>query len=269
MIHLLALAFYIGALVLWTSLLVRGPGERGASVATTISAVAVTVHAVGLGQYTFEHGELPFVGLGAVLSSLAFAGGLALLVVLALREVSRLALALLPFIVLVQGTALILGIRPSPMSLDFQGAGFALHVGLAILGVQGLVVAFAAGVLYLVQHHELKAKRLGRLFSFIPPLATLDRVGRIGLWGGFVSLSLALVLGWGWTVQNRGSLEFGDPKVVWAVGCWMVFLGILGARRGRGRSEYRSALAAVVGFALVMGTYLALRLTSGEGGFFL
>src|SRR5690606_29137070 len=137
----------------------------------------------------------------------------------------------------------VLGIEPASAPLDFQGVGFVLHVALAILGLQGLAVASAAGLLYLVQHHELKEKRLGRLFVFLPALATLERVGRIGLRAGFVALSLSLVVGWAWTVQNRGSLEFGDPKVVWAVLSWFVFLGIFLARRGKGSSEYRGALA--------------------------
>jgi ABC-type transport system involved in cytochrome c biogenesis permease subunit len=112
-------------------------------------------------------------------------------------------------------------------------------------------------------------KRLGRLFRVIPPLATLETVGRVGLSIGFVALSLALAVGWAWTVQNRGSLEIEDPKVLWAVLSWVVFLGIFAARRGKGRSEYRSALAAVIGFAIVIGTYVALRVTTGGTGLFL
>jgi hypothetical protein len=64
-------------------------------------------------------------------------------------------------------------------------------------------------------------------------------------------------------------LEITDPKVLWAVMSWFVFIGVLAERRGKGRSEYRSAMAAVVGFALVVGMYLALRVTAGGSGVFL
>jgi ABC-type uncharacterized transport system permease subunit len=130
-------------------------------------------------------------------------------------------------------------------------------------------VAFAAGVLYLIQHHELKEKRLGRFFVFTPPLATLEKVGRIGLWVGFVAMTLALVVGWAWTVQNPGAIQLSDPKVALGVFAWVVFLAILLFRGAKGSSEYRGALAAVVGFALVIGVYLALRLASGGSGLFL
>jgi HemX protein len=268
-IHLSAFLLYLGAFALWILLLWRGARGRWGRVASVATGLAVLMHGGALLHFWRTHGELPLVGPGAALSSLAFVGGLALIAVLPLREAARVALALLPFILLLQAVALALGIEPSPLALDFQGAGFVLHVTLAFLGYQGLALAFAAGMLYLVQHHELKEKRFGKVFAFIPPLATLERIGRVGLWIGFVALTLALAVGWAWTVQNRGSLEFSDPKVLWAVLSWFVFLGILGARMGRGSTEYRSALAAVVGFAVVIGTYLALRMTAGGSGLFL
>jgi HemX protein len=268
-IHLLAFLLYVAAFVLWIRLLVRGSREGGTHLASAVAGGAVVVHGTALVRFWTLHGELPLGGLGAALSSLAFVGGLALLVTLPLREVSRLGIALLPFIVICLGVALVAGIQPSPRDIDFQGAGFILHVAFAFLGYQGLAVASAAGVLYLIQHHELKAKRLGRFFHFIPPLGTLDRVGRIGLWAGFGCLSVALAFGWAWTVQHRGSLEVADPKVLWAIFSWVVFVAILGSRWGRGRTEYRGALAAVIGFGVVVGTYVVLRLTAEGGGLFL
>jgi HemX protein len=268
-IHLSALVFYIAAFGLWVYALIRGPRGQTPVLAAGLTAVAVALHAMALVDFWLTYGELPLVGLGAVFSSLAFVGGLVLLALLPLRDAARIALGFLPFIIVLQGGALILGIGPSPLILDFRGAGFVLHVALAFVGLQGLAVAFAAGLLYLMQHHELKMKRLGRLFVFIPPLATLEKVGRVGLLVGFVSLTLALLVGWAWTVQNRGSLEFGDPKVLWAMLSWLVFVGIFAARRGKGRSEYRSALAAVIGFGIVIGAYLALRVTAGGTGLFL
>lgn len=269
MTHLLPLFLYTGAFILWVRCLVRGSQGRGPLAASILTAAGLLAHAVALAHFWLQYGELPLVGFGAALSSLAFVGALALTVMLPLREMSRVAIALLPFIIALQGIAVLLGVEPTPLALDFEGAGFVLHVSLAFLGYQGLAVAFAAGVLYLIQHHELKAKRLGRFFHFIPPLATLDRLARIGLWAGFACLTLALAFGWAWTVENRGSLAMGDPKVVWAILSWLVFVGILGARVGGGRNDYRGALAAVIGFGVVICSYLVLRLTVGGDGLFL
>ncbi|TVP55061.1 MAG: hypothetical protein EA351_11850 [Gemmatimonadales bacterium] len=269
MIHLLAFLLYVGAFSLWIHFLVKGSRGEGPTFASAIAGAAVVVHAIALGDYWIRYGELPLVGPGAALSSLAFVGGLALLATIPLREAARVGIALLPFITICLGIAMILGIEPSPLTVDFQGVGFVLHVTFAFFGYQGLALAFAAGILYLIQHHELKSKRLGRFFRFIPPLATLDLLGRVGVWAGFAMLSLALGLGWAWTTANRGSLEVGDPKVIWALLSWFIFVAIIVARRGSGRTDYRGAMAAVIGFAVVICSYLALRLTVGGAGLFL
>ncbi len=269
MIHLIPLLLYAAALGLWVRELVQGPTDRSSLAPVIMTVAAVVAHLVALGDFRMRYGELPLVGPGAALSSLAFVGGLVLLVTLALREAARVAIGLLPFVVVVQGAAVILGIQPSPEALDLQGAGFVLHVGLAFLGYQGFAVASAAGFLYLVQHHELKAKRLGRFFRFLPPLTTLNRMVRIGLWTGFSSLSLALVLAWRWSVEYRGGVEAGDPKVVWALLSWIVLASVLISRVPSARRDYRGAIASVAGFTVVVVTYLVLRLTVGGEGFFL
>jgi ABC-type uncharacterized transport system permease subunit len=267
--HLLPLLFYIGAFIVWVRCLFARTQGRSVLVASVLTGAGVLAHALALVEFWLRYDQLPLVGPGAALSSLAFVGGLALVAVLPLREVARVAIALLPFIIVVQGVAIFLGIQPTEVALDFSGAGFVLHVALAFLGYQGLAIAFAAGVLYLIQHNELKEKRLGRFFHFIPPLATLDRLARVGLWGGFACLTLSLAFGWAWTVQYRGSLELSDPKVIWAVLSWIVFAAVLTTRVGGWRNDHRGALAAVIGFAVVICSYLILRLTVGGTGFFL
>ncbi len=263
MIHHLALGIYLIAFALWVGVLLRGSRGRAVFFASATGAVAVGVHAAALLGFHREYGELPLVGPGAALSSLAFVGGLALLVTLPLREAARVAIVLLPFIIVLMGVALGVGIEPSPLILEFRGTGFVLHVAFAFLGYQGFTLAAAAGLLYLVQHHEIKSKRLGRFFHYIPPLATLDKLGRVGGLVGFASLSLALGFGAAWVLQHPGVIALTDPKVVWAIGSWMVFLLSLAARVGRDGSGYRGAAATLVGFLLVVVGYVVLRLTSG------
>jgi ABC-type uncharacterized transport system permease subunit len=266
-LHLLALVLYVGAFLLWARLLWTGSsGVKGPNLAPMLLGAGVLAHAVALVSFWVTHGELPLSGPGAALSSLAFVGGLALLVILPLREMSRVGIALLPFIVICLGAALLVGIAPSGATLSFYGPGFVLHVAFAFLGYQGMALAAAAGSLYLVQHWELKAKRMGRFFHFIPPLATLDLLARVGLHIGFVSLTLALALGWSWVSRNPAPVGLGDPKVLWAVASWVVFGVVLLSRLGGGRREYRGALAAVLGFTLVFTSFLVLRFSAPGGG---
>ena len=270
MIHLLALVLYIAALVSWARALWRGPEGRESGAAFALAAAGVAAHLTALVDFSLRYGELPLAGLAPSLSTLALIMGLGLMGTLVLGEASRVGVVLVPLMIVLEGTAMVLGVTPNPgPPLDFQGAWFALHVTLAMVGYGGMAVAFAAGVLYLIQFHALKDKQLGRLFRFIPPLGTLDRLVRAGLVVGFVTLSLGLALGWAWTIRFRGSFEVGDPKVAWGLFSWVALVVALAFRVGPGRRERTGALAAVVAFGAVMVAYVILRTTMAQEGIFL
>ncbi|MDX1568137.1 MAG: cytochrome c biogenesis protein CcsA [Longimicrobiales bacterium] len=270
MIHFLALLLYIGAFVFWSRALWRGPRGSETGVAFALSAAGVAVHALALVQYTLDSGELPLAGLAPSLSTLALIIGLGLMGTLVLGEASRVGIVLVPLIVLLEGTAAFMGVTPrAGPPLDFQGVWFSLHVTLAFAGYGGMAVAFAGGLLYLIQFHELKDKHLGRLFRFLPPLTTLDRLVKTGITVGIISLGLALILGWAWTVRFRGTFQVWDPKVAWGVFSWGMLVTAMGFRLGAGRKERRGALAAVVAFGIVVLAYVVLRTTGVHEGFFL
>jgi HemX protein len=267
--HAVALLLYIGSLILWFRSLLSGGRGHGPGIAFGLAAAGVSAHAVALARFTAEYGQLPLNGLAPSLSTVALIIGIGLVATLGLGEGRRVGIVLVPVVILLEVVAVSLGIEPSTELLDFQGAWFAFHVTLAFVGLGGLAVAFASGFLYLVQLHELNTKRMGRLFQFTPPLATLDRLGRAGLVAGFITFTLALALGWLWTVSFRQSFDQSNPKVVWAIMSWLIFVGALGVRAGGGVKERRSALASVVGFSLIVVSYLGLRIVSSSGGFFL
>ncbi len=269
MTHAVALLFYIGSLILWFRSLLSGGRGRGPGIAFGLAAAGVAVHIVALARFTAEYGQLPLNGLAPSLSTVALVIGIGLVATLGLGEGRRVGIVLIPVVILLEVVAVSLGIRPAPDPLDFQGAWFAFHVTLAFVGLGGLAVAFASGLLYLVQLHELNTKRMGRLFQFTPPLATLDRLVRTGLVAGFITFTLALALGWLWTASFRQSFDQSNPKVLWAIMSWFIFVVALGVRAGGGVKERRSALASVVGFSVIVISYLGLRLVSSGGGFFL
>jgi len=268
-IHYVALLLYISALTLWVRSLLSGGRGKLAAFAFGIAAAGVFAHAVALARFTMLHDELPLVGLAPSLSTLALVIGAGLLATIGLGEVRRVGIVLIPLVILLEGLAVALGVQPAEGALDFQGAWFALHVTLAFAGFGGMAVAFSAAVLYLLQFSTLKAKRLGAAFRFLPPLATLDRLGRIGLVAGLIALTLGLALGWAWTVRFRNSFQPTDPQVIWGMLTWTVFVSAL-VMRGRGsQHERRGALATVVGFTVVVVSYVVLRLAASTGGFFL
>lgn len=255
-----ALVLYVGAS---GTLAASFAGGRGAAPRTGVALIggALAVHAAALVIFTITHAELPLVGLAPSLSTLAFLITLFLFATTLARESRPVGIVLVPLTAVLLAIALVIGIAPSGEALAFSGVWFSFHVLLAFIGYAGLAVAFAAGLLYLLQFRELKDKRLGRVFRFFPSLPALDMIGRRGVAIGFPALTVALLLGWAWTVRFRNTFAAGSPEVIWGVLTWLTFAAVIGVRYANGpNTERRAAAASVIGFAFVVASYLMLRL---------
>jgi HemX protein len=268
-IFAIALVLYLGASGSLAASFADGRGlPRRTGTAMGMGAVAL--HGVGLVLFTLRYSEPPLVGLAPSLTTLAFLIAVFLLVVTMTQESRPVGLVIVPLIAVLLAVALVLGIAPSGQPVAFRGLWFSLHVLLAFVGYAGLAIAFAAGLLYLLQFRELKDKRLGRIFRFFPSLPTLDAVGRRGLAIGFPALTLALLLGWAWTVRFHRTFAVTDPQVIWGVLTWLAFAVATAVRlRGRANPERSAAMASVVGFIVVVAAYLVLRTLMAGGRVFL
>lgn len=265
-LHYIALACYLSA----AGLLVASFARHGRQLpwgTTVLLAAGFLAHACALVAYSLHWGELPLVGLGPSLSTLALIIALGSLGVATLGPMGPLGLILLPLVVVLVTAALWSGIQPSGEHMAFGGLWFTLHVLFAFVGYAALALAFAAGLMYLLQFRELKSKHFGAVFRFFPPLDTLDRVGHRALLIGLPALSLALVLGWAWTARFQHTLEVRNPKLIWGVLSWVILLAALLARRGSARHGRRAALVSVLGFALVVASYLWIRIQTPGAAF--
>lgn len=266
--HVIALLLYAGAgAVLVGSL--AGGRESAPRVGAYLLIGAVLIHAAGLVAFTATFDELPLVGLAPSLSTFTFLlGGMLLPAAIGRGEARPIGLVLAPFAALLLGIGLLVGLAPSGEPMTFRGVWFALHVVLAFLAYACLALAFAAGLLYLIQFRELKAKHFGRWFRFLPSLDTLDRVGWRALAFGFPTLTAAMLLGWAWTARFDFAMAPSDPKVVWVLLTWAVFAAAIVSRLGGAERSRRSAYASVIGFAVIVIAYVLLRLSAVTGRVF-
>jgi HemX protein len=186
----LALLLYLGAS---GTLAASFAGGRGTAPRTgfALTGGAMLLHAVALVAFTAQHAELPLVGLAPSLCTLAFLIALFLFARRSRGSRGRSASCSCP------SSPCCSPSRSCSASRRRAAAGVQrrvvqLHVLLAFIGYAGLAIAFAAGLLYLLQFRELKGKRLGRVFRFFPSLPALDTLGRRGVAVGFPALTLAL-----------------------------------------------------------------------------
>jgi len=166
----------------------------------------------------------PLVALGAVVSPLAFG------LTLAADAVYR-------------------GARPLPPVLD--SAWLPIHVVLSFLGDAVFALAFSASLLYLVQERRLKTHR-GRVLRFLPSLETLDRLNYACLVWGLILLTLGIVSGIVWAHTAWGRFWSSDPKLVFSLVTWAIYVILLQGRMTAGWRGRWAATLTIAGFAVIV-----------------
>ena len=101
-----------------------------------------------------------------------------------------------------------------------------IHTTLAFCGYAALFVAFAMGLLYLIQERELKSRSPRAFYYLVPSLERCDTISGRSVAVGFGFLTLAIVTGLLWSHSARGRYWTWDAKE------WSALVG-LGHLRGR------------------------------------
>lgn len=131
-----------------------------------------------------------------------------------------------------------------------------LHLSCSLLSYLAFLMAFIVGLLFLIQERQLKRKTMGMLFHRLPSLEVLDRLNFAAIGIGFVLLSIGVGCGL-WEVEAlRGRWWMGDPKeyltaLLWSSYLLLWLLRLRSTLRGR-----RVALLSMLGFSLVLFTFL-------------
>jgi cytochrome c-type biogenesis protein CcsB len=77
---------------------------------------------------------------------------------------------------------------------------------------------------------------------------------------GFVLLTIGLLVGSVWAKSAWGDFWVWDPKENWSLVTWLIYGGYLHLRRVRGWRGDKGAWLLIIGFAVVMFTYLGMNM---------
>ena len=262
--HSLAITLYLGAAALAAAPFAR-PVPAPVRGVTALLGLGVAAHVVALLDFMRAHGQAPVSGLGPALSLAALLVAVMLLgVELIARDVS-LSLVAAPLAAALAAVANIAGLAPASMASGVQGAWLAAHVALSFAGIASFATGAAAGVMYMVERRELKARRFGAIFRFFPPLDTLDRVNHLACLAGGATLTLGVAIAVAYSVEFR---TLNLPQLLWGMAAWAALSVIALGRAIGGWQARRAALVTSTSFAAVVLLYVALRMTgAADGGF--
>jgi cytochrome c-type biogenesis protein CcsB len=261
----LALTGYVCATALALAYLVRRDEliHRLASLATMAGWAC---HTLALVLVSIETGRPP---LGSLREALSAAVWVAVLLEMWLERRAGLKVLgafALPVILLLGIRGMAGRVGPDTVGPVLANAWISVHIVLALVGIAAFVLNFAGAIMYLLQEHQLKARRPGTFYYRLPDLETLDRLTYRTLVLGFPFLTVALLLGAVWARAAWGSVFAFDPLAIFSLLAWGIYAAILAGRAmgtWRGR---RAAYFAIAGFATLILTLGAGALLPGRHG---
>lgn len=142
-----------------------------------------------------------------------------------------------------------------PLPLVLKTLWFELHVSASFAAYALFTLAFAGACLYLL--HDLRGGEDRYGAEVLTKYETI--AGRSILWG-FLFFSTSMFSGAVWAWLAWGTYWLWEPKVLWSFIVWFYFAGAIHAyyvRQWRGRGL---AVATVLGFFVVVFTYLGVGL---------
>jgi cytochrome c-type biogenesis protein CcsB len=271
----LAFAGYaVGMLLYWVPFFRKN--SKLPTVAKIVLMAAVAFHAASLLIRTYHGRQIPehlwYVPWSNWYESFSFFSFVITVVFLILQFYRSLPI-LGAFITPLAVAAMVMAINsPTGAAIPslppaLQSYWMALHVPVMFVAYAAFANAFGLGLAFLIQERQIKSKKPGAMTFILPPLEELDNLIYRVIWMSFPVLTLGILLGAAWANDAWGRYWGWDPKETWSFVTWLIYLIYLHIRLVVGWRGRKTAYLSLVGFAVVLFTYVGVNYLSHLHGF--
>lgn len=237
--------------------------DRIQKISFGLVSAGVGVHSISILLTGIAGKELPVQNMVQSLSLAAFAfGGMFLyfqykfnLKILGVFAATVLSILMLS-VMLVPDT-------PMAANEILKGFWFVAHIVLVFTGDAALGLACGAGILYLLQEKGIRSKNPGFFFRRLPSLDFLDNVSYTCMTTGFTLLTFGLITGFIYAKAIWGRFWSWDFKEVFSIGTWLLYAALLHFRFHSGWRGRKSAIMTIVGFVIIIFTFLGVNIFLG------
>lgn len=239
--------------------------------AFTLMRVGFLIATFYFGAETIDHGFfLPVLNFSQAMAFFAWSLGFVYLVLIVRAQTDSFGLILSPILLMLTSAAYFakwhLGDHDTvkPFLLNPY---FIVHVVSAFFAYASFTLSFAAGILYLIQHHELKLKKAGTFYHKLPSLEELEQlIYQPMIWGAALLLS-AVVIGILWSKSAFGEFWIFDPKTIATFVIAGFYFTILYLRFGASLRGKQGALLSLFAFLLMVSSFVGMRFIEGSHQF--
>ncbi|MBI5187702.1 MAG: c-type cytochrome biogenesis protein CcsB [Nitrospirae bacterium] len=255
----LALTFYFAAAIVSVMELFRGTKTTSRFV-LTFAVIGFLIHTANIIARYVIAGHIPITNLHEASSFFSWCIVLLFFFLEYRYRLGLLGSFIMPVVFILMLSSSMLPRKIEPLSPVLQSYWLGIHTVLAFLGDAAFAMAFGIGIMYLLQEHYVKSKRLGGLFQRLPSLQILDEINYKLITLGFPLLTLAIITGALWAESAWGSYWRWDPKETWSLITWFIYALVLHARLTAGWRGKRAAILSIIGFAAVLFTFFGVNL---------
>jgi cytochrome c-type biogenesis protein CcsB len=214
------------------------------------------LHTASLAVHFFQTG---FAGIAEFREALSFYSWLMIAAFLLVQLKYRLTVLgsiIAPLALLMMLAASTFGADGGELPPPLKSFWLPIHVTLAFLGNAVFALAFGVSLIYLLQEHHLKHKKMTSLMKRFPSLEALDRLNYVLLVWGFPLMTLGILSGSIWAGAHWGNYWSWDPRQISSAIVWLFYGALLHGRITAGLRGRKAALLTTVGFCVVLGYFL-------------
>jgi cytochrome c-type biogenesis protein CcsB len=251
-LYILSTAGYIAYLFLQKAYLQR--------IGYALLFVGFLFHTLTIGYGFVESDHIPVGNLRETLCMAGWAVAGVFLIIQYRYNIKILGIYAAPFIAFTMVIVAQLPDEPTQTQTIFKSFWLISHVIVIFIGEAAFALACGIGLLYLLQENAIKTKRHRFFFKRLPSLDLLDTVGYACIVVGFTMLTLGLITGFVYAKSIWGRFWSWDPKEVWSGITWLFYAALLHERLAVGWRGRRSAIMAIIGFGVLIFTFLGVNL---------
>ena len=246
-----AIALYLIATAGYCIFFVQPERKPIATVALWATFLGFASHFIYFILRWVEGGRIPVTNFFEAISALGM-GIIFVFLIMDLRyRIPALGTFMLPLVLLLIAPAALTSRQIEGLNPILKSAWLGIHTSLALLGDAAFAFAFIVSLMYLIQEHQLKRKRLGAIFHRLPPLDVMDTISYRALSIGWPLFTLGMITGSIWAESAWGSYWSWQPKETASLLVWVLYLAVLHLRTigWRGR---KMAYLSIAGFLFVL-----------------
>lgn len=246
-----AIAFYLIATAGYFIFFVQPERKSISSVALWATSLGFASHFIYFILRWVEGGRIPVTNFFEAISALGM-GIIFVFLIMELRyRITVLGTFMLPLVLILMAPAAVTSRKIADLNPVLKSAWLGIHTSLALLGDAAFAFAFIVSLMYLIQEHQLKNKRLGVIFHRLPPLDVMDTISYRALSIGWPLFTLGMITGSIWAESAWGTYWNWQPKETASLLVWVLYLAVLHLRTigWRGR---KMAWLSIAGFLFVL-----------------